>query len=582
MKKAILIGIPFLVLLALVGWRYTQKTETVKQLQSRSAGLKNGPANVVLGVAAEKAVDKTFEAVGTVQSPYNVELSPKLTGKIVFLPDYIRQGYPVKAGQLICQIDPTETMGQVLQARAQLAQAQSTLISAKYIEHPTNVNVESQIDQSVATVRSNKADYDQVNENYEVQVHQAHALVIDSQAKLAAAKSAVYSADATLGSANANLVDAKAKLNRENTLYKQGYVAAQDVDDAIAAEKVAEANVGVANGGLRSAKSAQDSAEAQLRSAEDNEAIVKKTGTTNIRAALEKVKLAQAALKYSQSNVSQKPAYLAQLAADQAAVDAAAGSLKQAEARLADCDLKATIDGTVSARNADIGTVVNAGSSIVEIQYSKWLYVSTAVPVEYTGMIVKGTPVTMTFDAVAGFKLEGTVTELSNVADPQSRQFTAMVKIDNSAGKFRAGMYAAVRFFVSTKTYPVVVPREAVKIANDNSATVTQVDADNVAHVTPVTVGPQDTNNIVVTSGLSVGDHVVVLSYTTVRDKQKVTEGRKPKAGQGKGKSIDSAGVSAPPSQSADGEVQPGTKARKKHRGSDAAGTSAPATGTNN
>ena len=582
MKKAIFIGIPFLVLLALVGWRYTQKTETVKQLQTRSAGLKNGPASVILGVATERAVDKTFEAVGTVQSPYTVELSPKLTGKIVYLPDYIRQGYPVKAGQLICQIDPTETMGQVLQAKAQLAQAQSTLISAKYIQHPTNVNVESQIDQSVATVRSNKADYDQVNENFEAQVHQAHAMVIDSQAKLAAAKSATYSAQATLGSANANLVDAKAKLNRENTLYKQGYVAAQDVDDAIAAEKVAEANVGVADGGLRSAKSAEDSAAAELKSAEDNESIVKKTGVTNIRAALEKVKLAQAALKYSQSTVNQKPAYTAQLAADQAAVDAALGNVNQAEARLADCNLKATIDGSVSARNADIGTVVNAGASIIEIQYSKWLYVSTAVPVEYTGMIVKGTPVKMTFDAVSGLKLEGTVTELSNVADPQSRQFTAMVKIDNSSGKFRAGMYASVRFFVSTKTYPVVVPREAVKIANDNSATVTQVDSENVAHVTPVTVGPQDTNNIVITSGLKAGDKVVVLSYTTVRDKQKVTEGRKTKDGSGKGKHADAADSSAPPSMVPTDGGQPGATPTKKHHGGDSTGTSAAATGTTN
>lgn len=559
-----------------------QKTETVKQLQTRSAGLKNGPASVVLGIAAEKAVDKTFLAVGTVQSPYTVELAPKLTGKIVYLPDYIRQGYPVKAGQLICQLDPTETMGQVLQAKAQLAQAQSTLISAKYIEHPTNVNVESQIAQSVATVRSNQADYDQVHENFEAQVHQAHALVVDAQAKLAAAKSATYSAQATVGSADANLVDAKAKLNRENTLYKQGYVAAQDVDDAIAAEKVAEANVGVANGGLRSARSAEDSAEAELRSAEDNEAIVKKTGVTNIRAALEKVKLAKAALTYSQSNVSQKPAYTAQLAADQAVVDAAEGNLKQAEARLADCDLKATIDGTITARNADIGTVVNAGSSIIEIQYSKWLYVSSAVPVEYTGMIVKGTPVTMTFDAVAGFKVEGTVTELSNVADPQSRQFTALVKIDNSAGKFRSGMYASVRFFVSTKTYPVVVPREAVKIANDGSATVTKVDSQNVAHITPVTVGPQDTNNIVVETGLNVGDKVVVLSYTTVRDKQKVTEGSKGKGGKGKGKAQESSDASAPPSPSPMDDGATGAKTGKKHHGGDATGSSSAPTGTNN
>jgi len=318
-----------------------------------------------------------------------------------------------------------------------------------------------------------------------------------------------------------------------NSLYKQGYVAAQDVDDAIAAQKVATANVKVADGLVKSAKSAEVSAEQQLKSAEDNESIVKKTGTTNIRAALEKVKLAKAALKYSESTVSQKPAYRAQLAADQAAVDAAKGNLNQAEARLADCNLVSTIDGSISKRNADVGSVINAGTSILEIQYLKWLYITSAVPVEYTGIITKGTPVTMTFDALPGQKFSGIVSDLSNVADPQSRQFSAKVRLENADGKFRPGMYASVHFQISRKSYPVVVPREAVKTSNDGNSTVTLVDSENVAHIVIVTTGEQDTSNIVITDGLKNGDRVVVLSYTAVRDKQKVIEGNK-KGAKGK------------------------------------------------
>jgi RND family efflux transporter MFP subunit len=535
MKKAIFIGVPFIMLLVLVGWRYMQKTETNKQLGQRASGLKNGPANVVLATVGPRPVTLTYEAVGTVESPYTVELSPKLTGKIVFLPDYLREGYNVKKGQLLCQIDPTETLGQVLQAKSQLAQAESTLVSAKLTQHPTNVNVSSQISQAVATVDSNKADYDQVKENYQAQVHQAHSMVIDSQAKVDAAKAAVNNAIASMGSATASLEDAQSKLNRENTLYKQGYVAAQDVDDAVAAQKVAKANVDVADGLVKSARSAEQSSEAELRSAEDNESIVKKTGDTNIRAAWAKVVLAKAALKYSESTLNLKPAYAAQLEADQAAVDAAKGNLNQANARLADCSLVSTIDGTVSKRNADIGTVVNAGASILEVQYTSWLYVTSAIPIEYTGRIVKGTPVTMTFDSLSGLKLDGTVTELSAVADPQSRQFNAQVRIDNAAGKFRAGMYARVHFLVSKKTFPVAVAREAIHTSNTTGvSTATVVDKDNVAHIVTVTTGEQDTNNIAISDGLKPGDRVVIISYVPVRDKQKVVEGgvkRRPAAG---------------------------------------------------
>jgi len=514
MKKAILIGLPILVLLLLVGWRYTQKVDTTAKLATRSQGLKNGPANVVLGVAASRPVVKSYEAVGTVESPFAVELSPKLTGKIVYLPDFLREGYQVKKGQLLVQIDPTETIGQVLQAKSQLAQAQSSYVSAKYIQNPTNVNVISQIEQAVATVNSNQADYDQVYQNFEDQVHQAHSAVVDAQAKVAAAKAATYNAEAGLDSAKASLDDAQAKLNREDTLYKQGFVAAQDRDDSVAAQKVAAANVKVADGLVRSAKQSEVSYEQQEREAQDNESIVVKTGKTNIRAALEKVKLAQAALKYARSNTNQKPAYDAQLKALQAAVDAAQGNLNQANARLSDCNLVSTIDGSISKRNADVGTVVNAGASILEVQYLQWLYVTSAVPVEYTGTIVKGTPVTMTFDAIPGLKMSGTVTELSNVADPQSRQFDAQIRIDNSAGKFRPGMYSQVRFQLSRKTYPVVVPREAVKTSNLGVSTAIVVDDKSVAHIVTVTIGETDTNNTVITSGINAGDKVVLLRVT--------------------------------------------------------------------
>jgi len=539
MKKAIFIGIPLIVLFVLVGWRYMQKTETTKQLSVRSAQQKNGPANVVLGTAGPAIIAKTYEAVGTVTSPYTVELSPKLVDKISILPDYIREGYKVKKGQLLGKLDPTEIIGQVLQAKSQLAQAQSTYVSAKYTQHPTNENVQSQIDQGIATIQSNVADYDQVKENYEDQVHQAHSMVVDAQAKLDAAKSATANAAASLNSSKATEADAKAKYNREDTLYKQSFVAAQDLDDALAAEKVAAANVEVANGQLAAAKQAENSTVAELREAEDNEAIVKKTGTTNIRAAWAKVVLAKAALKYAESTLNLKPAYQAQLDADQAAVNAAQGNVNQAQSRLSDCDLVSTIDGTVTKRNADPGTVVNPGTSILEIQFLDWLYVTSAVPVEYSGQIVKGTQVRMTFDAIPGLTLNGTVTDLSQVADPQSRQYDAMIKVDNRDGRFTPGMYSRCHFLISQQSYPVVVPREAVKTTNTGQSTVTTVDKDNVAHIVDVTPGVQDTNNMVISEGLDAGQRVVLISYTPVRDKQKVTEAKKKKGGKAAGDSPD-------------------------------------------
>lgn len=531
MKRTILLGIPLVVLIVLVGWRFAQKSETLKTLEAHSSQTKNGPANVMVAYAGRRAINKTIECVGTIDSPFVVELSPKLVGKIVYLPDNLREGTVVTKGEILCKVDPTETQGQVLQAFAQWKQSQATYEHDLQLQHPYNENIISQIAQDQATIDSNVADWRQVKETFESLVHQAQSGVVDSKAKLDAAVAAVYNAQASLGSAKASLDAAQSLLTRDTTLYKQGFIAAQDLDNQIAAQKVAAANVKVADGQVQSAKSAQNSADAELKQAQDNEAIVRKNGETNIDAAWGKVVLAKAALKYAESAYNQKPAYVAQLDADKAAARAAQGNLNQAQARLADCDLVATIDGSITHRNADLGMVITPGNSILEIQYLKWLYDDSAVPIEYAGIIAKGTPVTMTCDAVPGVKLTGTVSDLSNAADPQARQFTAKIRFDNPDLKFRTGMYSTVRFQVSRKFYPVVVPREAVKTSNDGKSTVTMVDAKNVAHIVPVTLGEQDTSNIVITKGLSPGDKVVVLSYTPVREGQKITDGSKGKKG---------------------------------------------------
>lgn len=531
MKKTILVGIPFVILLVLVGWRYAQKTTTLAQLQKHSAQLKSGPVNVYVAFAGRHEIVKTIDCVGTVDSPFTVELSPKQVGKIVYLPDDLREGTQVKKGELLCRVDPTQVQGQYLQAYAQWKQAQANLTNAKLLQHPNNENILSQIAQDQATIASNQADYRQVKETFESQVHQAHSGVVDSKAKLDAAVAAVYNAEAGMASAQATLDNAQATLTRYTILYKHGFVAAQDVDNDQAAQKVALANVKVSQGQLQAAKSAQNSADAELREAEDNEKIVIKTGQTNIDAAKAKVDLAVAALKYAESTENQKPAYEAQIAADEAAVRAAQGNMQQYEALMSDCNLVATIDGTVSHRNADRGMIINPGTSILEIQYMNYLYDDSSVPIEYAGQVTKGTSVIMTFDAVPGVKLRGTVTDLSQVADPQARQFTAKVKFENPDLKFRPGMYSTVSFVYDRKFYPVVVPREAVKTTNQGVSTVTMVDKKSVAHIVKVNLGEQDTSNIVITSGLNAGDKVVVLSYITVKEGQKITEGAKPKKG---------------------------------------------------
>lgn len=66
---------------------------------------------------------------GTVTSTNQVQIASRLMGYIRDLK--VKEGQSVKAGQLLFQVDPTDILGQVAQARSGLAQAQANLANAK-------------------------------------------------------------------------------------------------------------------------------------------------------------------------------------------------------------------------------------------------------------------------------------------------------------------------------------------------------------------------------------------------------------------------------------------------------------------
>jgi hypothetical protein len=66
-----------------------------------------------------------------------------------------------------------------------------------------------------------------------------------------------------------------------------------------------------------------------------------------------------------------------------------------------------------------------------------------------------------------------------------------------------------------------VVPREAI-VDSKSGPTVAVVDETNTAHVRPVTTGASDAANIEIVRGVQPRERVVVLSYSPVKDGQKV------------------------------------------------------------
>ncbi|HWD41676.1 MAG TPA: efflux RND transporter periplasmic adaptor subunit [Fimbriimonas sp.] len=533
MKRILIISVIVIALLALVGWRIVTKTTANAAMQKQGAAQRKQPTVVTLATAGPKDVANSIQAVGTIESPFQVKLSPNISGRIDYLE--VREGDQVQAGQVLVRINPDYVEGQILQAQSNVAAAQQRLAQARITQSATAVGINSTVEQNKAAVASAEADYNETVTNSQRTVGTAHEAYVDAEAKVASAQSAVQSAEAEVELAQANLEDASAKYTREYSLYKQGFIAPQDLDDAKAAEKVDKATVNARQKDADAATSALRSAQAQARAAKQQENIVRKQQDSAILDSRSKLTQAKKVLLTAVANRSQIPAYEENLKALRSEVDAAQAALNQAIAQRSYLILKSPITGTVTQRLFDPGATATAGSPVLVVQSLDKLFMTSAVPVEDTPYIHTGMDTTMTVDGVDNQVFHAKISDINKSADPSSRQFMIRTSLDNRNGIFRPGMYCRITIVTSYVHAAVTVPREAVKTDESNHSSVTVVGDDMVAHVTPVVLGAQDATTVEIKSGIKAGDKVVNLSYRPVADNSKVKVGSWDVQGQGGG-----------------------------------------------
>jgi len=563
-------------------------------------GMGRGPASVELTAIQYRDIEKTFQATGTVESMQNVKISPKVSGRIDFL--QVREGDRVRRGQVLVRIDQSQVQAEVRQQQANvaeakyrlaqaqlnqgpndaaianrireleaaLAQAKSRLAQAQLTQESTDVAVTAQIRREEANLAVAQAELTQSEASRAAQLDALKAAIDDAQGKVDNAGAVVNNANAAIKSAQANLDNATTKYQRMYDLYKQGFVAAQDVDDARTTMNVQQSVVETAKGQLQAATAAAQSAAAQKRAAESQAAVTRARLDAELESARAKVAQVQAALDTARANTTQSPAYRqnlealrAQVAQAQAALNTARANTKQsdayrqnlaalraqvavaqasldsARAKLQDTVLHSPLDGVVTARSQDPGSLASPGQAILTVQSLHQIWVTLAVPDTVCMKLHLNDPATVAFDALGGRRFPARIAQINPAADLQSRQFTVRVMLDNRDGRFSPGMFAKVTLTVDRATQVAAVPPEALQTERDGSRFVFVVGGDNVARKLPVMVGLNDAEWTAIIGEVKAGDQVVTMSATPVRDGQEVRVA--PAGGRG-GRGADGAG----------------------------------------
>jgi len=230
--------------------------------------------------------------------------------------------------------------------------------------------------------------------------------------------------------------------------------------------------------------------------------------------------------QYDQANGHYEAAQ-ASVQAAEAAVSVARAALSQSQLSLRDTALTAPFAGWVTARNVDLGSLVNAataGFSLIDTHLVKAVF---AIPDSSLASVRLGQKQSVMLES-AQHPVHGVVTAISPQADPKSRVFSVEVTLDNPREEVRPGMIGSLAVGSSPSGRPsLVVPLGAVvrAPADPNGFAVLRLqerDAKTYAAAQTIEIGRTFGNNIEVTRGLAAGDKIIVLGGSLVRDGQEV------------------------------------------------------------
>jgi RND family efflux transporter MFP subunit len=224
----------------------------------------------------------------------------------------------------------------------------------------------------------------------------------------------------------------------------------------------------------------------------------------------------------------------ADVSAAGANIDAAEASLKSRKAnveRLTQLQgferVVAPFDGVITARNIELGDLVNAGSgngsmSLFSVAQSNVLRVQVEVPQSAALAIKVGQPATLTVQERSGRRYVATVTRSAESIDVAARTMLTEVQVDNRDGSLVPGMYGEVNFDITASRPSPIIPSTALVI-DKNGMHVVSVSADSRVHFIPVDIGQDQGSEVEISQGLRGGETLVSNPSDLLSDGEKVS-----------------------------------------------------------
>ncbi len=309
---------------------------------------------------------------------------------------HVADNQAVTAGAVLVELDPRDYQIALDRARAELADADASLVAAQ-----SNVPIASTAAASNLTTAQGG-------------LAQARSAVVAAEREVDAARARIAALQAREREAQANATRATRDVERLAGLLAKDEVAQQQYDAAVAAAAAGRAAVDSARAQVREAEAGVPVAESRLAQARTGE------------------QQATAAVRSARTVPDQVTAIRARATSAQARVDQARATLAQAELNLQYTTITAATDGIIAKKSVNPGQVIQPGQPLFAIVRVDDVWVTANFKETQLANMRPGQRVTLDVDAYGGREFSGTV---DSIAAATGARFS-LLPPENATGNF--------------------------------------------------------------------------------------------------------------------------------------------------
>jgi len=202
-------------------------------------------------------------------------------------------------------------------------------------------------------------------------------------------------------------------------------------------------------------------------------------------------------------------------AAQKANVQSAEANVKRLEELQSFEKIYAPFTGVITARNTDIGALIDSGSSggmrteLFHIAQPDKLRVYINVPEAYSQSARPGMTADLVLSEFPGRRFPGTLVRTANAIDQNTRTLLVEIRVDNPTGTLMSGAYAEVHLKLPTATNSFILPVNTLLFRSEGLRIATVNDGKH-AELKPITLGRDYGTEVEVIAGLAGNDQVII------------------------------------------------------------------------